>query len=141
MTSRSRGTIAICLILTVLVTNGWMKSSDAAVQNCVPGELIVSFVEKEVPVVSARASMINSIYPTLNNALEEFRLSSTKSLFCSKSPLKNVFLFEFPLDVDLNAVSVSISEMPFIEAVERNLLLEVTLDIIPTNYACRQDWY
>jgi subtilisin family serine protease len=121
--------------------NGEIKSSNTEALGCIPGELIVSFIEKDAVVISFNAGKPTSIYPTLNSVLDEFHLSTIKPLFYSRCPLKNVFLFDFPPDTNLDAVKTLLDDMPFIKRVEKNILMKIELDLIPSNYACRHDWY
>jgi len=112
-----------------------------ATERFVPGELIVSFVDRGEPVMAPIGETFTSVYPALNSVLGEFRLSGLRPLFCPDSPLKNVFVFEFPANTDLDAVTSRLVAMPFIKHTEKNLLLDVDLDMIPSNYACRHDWW
>jgi hypothetical protein len=107
----------------------------------VPGELIVSFIVQNQPVMSFSPGSITSIYETLNDVLDQFHMSTVTPLYCPNSPEQNVFVFKFPVEVDVNEVVRKLERMPFIKGVEKNLLMRASTDYIPSDYACQHDWY
>jgi hypothetical protein len=103
----------VTLLLTSLVQRSDRSVRSEEVSRDVPGELIVSFTEQNEPVMSLSAESITSVYPALNELLDDYRLSDAKPLFYSNSPQQNVFVFEFPVEMPVDEVASLIREMPF----------------------------
>jgi hypothetical protein len=104
----------------------------------VPGELVVSFVDRDARVLSTSPSGITSIYPDLSAVLARRSLVSARALFGARSPVRNVYLLKFPENAPLDTIIEELKSLPFIRAVEKNWLIEP--DFVPDDYYFNNDY-
>ncbi len=103
-----------------------------------PGELLVLFTPHETSVVTRTEAGFDSPYASLDALLHDQGIRSVRPLFTSRSKLRNVFKFAFPVNADLGEISRSLRQMPFVAAVTRNSI--ATINATPDDYYFNHDY-
>jgi hypothetical protein len=89
--------------------------------------------------MTVRSGRDYHIYPSLNQVLSEYDLLSIQPLFTPGSPLKNIFLFTFPTETDVDKLVSVLVAMPFIELVEKHSIMQI--DRKPNDYYFNRDFW
>jgi hypothetical protein len=108
------------LAIAVVLASGMIGSRPVQEESCVPGELVVFFVDDGQPAMFITSSAASARHPSVDRVLTRHGLTSARALFGPHSRLRNAYLLHFPPQARIEPIITALEHLPSVRSATKN---------------------